>query len=63
MRALDFSVQLRRAAFDVRVANALVGNMPVEFDMEFMPVIDTNFADAEWELSDDVIDEADRISL
>lgn len=63
MRALDFSVQLRCAAFYVRVADALVLDVPVEFGLKFVAVVGTNFADPERELFDDVIDEIDCIGL
>ena len=37
--------------------------MPMEFRLEFMTIIRSDFSDAEWELFYDVIDEVDRIGL
>jgi len=37
--------------------------MPMEFGLELMAVVRPDFADAEWELVDDVVDEFDRVCL
>lgn len=63
MRALDFSVQLRRAALDVSMADAPVFNVPVKFGLEFVTVVGANFPNPKRKFADDVIDEIDRIGL
>lgn len=55
--AFDFSIQLRRAPFDVGVADALVFDMLMEFGLELMAVVGSDLADPKWEILDDVIDE------
>lgn len=63
MRTFNFAVELRCAAFDVRVADAKIFNVPMELRLEFMAVIGSDLTDAERELFDDVIREVDGIGL
>lgn len=63
MRALNFTVELRCAAFDVRVADAKIFNVPMEFRLEFMAVIGSDLTDAKRDLFDDAIREVDGIGL
>ena len=63
MRAFDFSIELRRAFSDISMSDSKVFNMPMEFRLEFMTIIRSDFSDPEWELFYDVIDEVDRIGL
>ena len=44
MRALDFSVQLRRTALDVGVSDLLILDMPMEFGLEFVAIVGSNFS-------------------
>ena len=37
--------------------------MPMELGLEFVTIIGTHFANAEWELFDDVVNEVDRVCL
>ena len=39
VRAFDLPVELRRPRLDVDVANALIGQMPMEQRLEFMPAV------------------------
>lgn len=57
------SVELRRTTFDVSVADAEILDMPMELGLELVPVVGSDFAYAERELVDDVIDEVDRVGL
>lgn len=57
------TVQLRRAALDVGMADAKILDMPMEFGLEFMAIIRLDFTDAEWELFNDMINKVDRIGL
>jgi hypothetical protein len=63
MRSFDFTVQLRRSALDVGVAEAKVLNVPMKFGLELMPVVRSNFLDAERELFDDEVDKINRVGL
>lgn len=45
------------------MADALILDMPVELGLELMPIVGSDFFDAEWELFDDVIDKVDRVGL
>ena len=63
MRALDLAVQLRGAALDVGMPDALVLDVPVELGLELMAIVGSDFLDAERELFDDVIDEVDGVGL
>ena len=45
------------------MTDALVLDVPVEFGLELMAIVGSDFADAERELVDDVIDEVDGIGL
>lgn len=63
VRALHFPVELWRSTFDVGVSNAFVFNMPMEFGLEFVAIVSPNFANAERELLNDMINEVDRVCL
>lgn len=63
MRTLDVAIQLRRAALDIGVANAVVLDMPVEFRLEFMAILGSDLAGAKWESLDDVVDKVDCAGL
>ena len=63
MGSLYLTVQLRRSAFDVGMADALIFDVPVELCLELMAVIGSDLFDAERELFDDVIDKVDRVGL
>ena len=63
MRTLDLAVQLRGASSDVRVADALVLDVPVELRLELMTVVGPDLPDSKWELIDDVVDEIDGARL
>ena len=45
------------------MADTEIFDMPMELGLELMTVISADFSYPEWELVDDVIDEADRVSL
>ena len=55
--SLDFAIELRRAAFDVGVPDPEVFDMPMELGLELVTIIRAHFANAEWELFDDVVNE------
>ena len=63
MRALDFSVELRRAAFDVGVPDSEVFDMPMELGLELVTVVGSHLANAEREYFDDVVNKPDRVCL
>lgn len=63
VRPLDFAVELWRASLDVGVSNALVLYMPMEFCLEFMAIVSSNFANTERKLLNDVVNEVDRVCL
>ena len=61
--SLNFTIELWRAPLDVGVSNALVFNVPMELDLELMAIVSSNFANAERELLNDMINEVDRVCL
>lgn len=63
VRALHFPVELWRSTFDVGVSNALVFDMPMEFGLELVAIVSSNFANSERKLLDDMINEVDRVCL
>ena len=63
MGSLHFSIELGRAAFDVGVPDPEIFNMQIEFGLEFVAIIRTDFTNAEWELFDDVVNEVDGVCL
>ena len=63
VRALHFPVELWRSTFDVGVSNALVFNMPMEFGLELVAIVSSNFANTERKLLNDMINEVDRVCL
>jgi hypothetical protein len=63
VRALDLPVELRRARLDVDVPDALVGQVPVEEDLEPVAAVRAHRVDAEGELPDDMVDERDGVLL
>ena len=44
MKSLNFPVELRSAAFDIGMADAKVFDMPMEFGLELVAVVRTDFA-------------------
>ena len=63
MRSFDFAIQLRCAAFNIGMADAEIFNVPVEFGLELVPVVRSDFLDAEWKLFDHIVHELNRTSL
>lgn len=63
MSSLNLATESRCAWLDVCMADAEIFDVPVEFGLELMTISHADFADAEWELVDDVINEADRVGL
>ena len=63
VRSLDFSIQLRRAAFDIGVAYAEILDVPVELCLELVAIIGPDFFDPKGKLFDDVVDKIDRVGL
>ena len=63
MGSLYLTVQLRRSAFDVGMADALIFDVPVEICLELMAVIGSDLFDTERELFDDVIDKVLSVGL
>ncbi len=63
MRALGLAVELRRAQFDVDVADPLVGHLPVAQRLELMRAIRPDGMHPERTRPDDVIDEGDGVLL
>jgi hypothetical protein len=60
---LEHSELAAGTTLDVGVANAVILDMPVELGLELVAIVCAYFADAEWELFDDMIDEVDRVGL
>lgn len=60
---LDLAVQLRRSTLYVGMPDPKIFNMPMEFRLELMAIVSPNFANAERELLNDMINEIDRICL
>ena len=63
VRSFDFTIELRSAPFDVGVPDPEIFDMPMEFGLEFVAIIRTDFTNAEWELFDDVVNEVDGVCL
>ena len=61
--SFDLAVELRRVGFDLGVADAFVLDMPMEFRLEFMPIVGANFLNAAGKGSDDMIYEVYGIGL
>ena len=61
VRSLDFTIELRRAPFDVGVPDPEIFDMPMEFGLELMTIIRAHLANAEWKLFDDMINEVDGV--
>lgn len=57
MRSFYFAVERRRARFNFNVGrpNALVLDLPVKQNVEFMTTIRSDLLSTEWELVDDII--------
>jgi hypothetical protein len=56
--SLHLTIELRGAPFDVGVPDLEIFDMPMEFGLEFVAIIRTDFTNVEWELFDDVVNEA-----
>ncbi len=63
VRAFDLAVQLRRAAPDVVVTDALVLDMPVGLRLELMAIVGSDLTNAKGEFLDDVVNEIDGPGL
>lgn len=63
MRALHFPVELWCTAFDVGMPDTFVLYMPMEFGLELVAIVSSNFANAERKLLNDMINEVDRVCL
>lgn len=63
VRALHFPVELWCTAFDVGMPDTFVLDMPMEFGLELVAIVSSNFANAERELFNDMINEVDRVCL
>ena len=63
MGSFHLAIQLRRARLDVDMTNALVLDMPVEFCLEFMPSVCSDFPNSEGKFFDDVIDKITGVFL
>ena len=61
--SLNFAIELWRAPLDVGMSNALVLYMPLEFGLELVAIVSSNFANAERKLLNDMINEVDRVCL
>src|SRR5450631_3355678 len=63
MRSFHLAIELRRSLFDVGVPDAFVFDMPMELGLELMPIVGSDFFDAERKFLDDVIDEINGVRL
>lgn len=54
---------MRRAAFDIGMADTQVLDVPVELRLELIAIVSSDLVDAEWELFNDVLHEVDRVGL
>lgn len=63
MGSFDFAVELRSASFDVGVSDPEIFDMPMEFCLELVTVVSSNFANAERKLLYDVVNEIDGVCL
>ena len=63
MRTLHFPVDLWSTAFDVGMPDTFVLYMPMEFGLELVAIVSSNFANAERTLLNDMINEVDRVCL
>jgi len=63
MRALNFSVELGAARFDVSVSDALVLDMPVELSLKLVAIVGAYLLNAERKLFDDVVNEVYGVRL
>jgi len=63
VRTLNFAIELRSAALDVRMSNAEIFNMPMEFGLELVAIICAHFSNAERELFNDVVNEVYSVCL
>jgi len=63
MRALNFSVELGAARFDVSVSDALVLDMPVELSLKLVAIVGAYLLNAERKLFDDVVSEVYGVRL
>jgi len=61
--SFDFAVELRSASFDVGVSDPEIFDMPMEFGLELVTVVSSNFANAERKLLYDVVNEIDGVCL
>ena len=60
---LNLSVELRRARFDIDLADALVLDVPVVFGLKLATVIGSDFTDAEGKIFNDIVHEKDGTDL
>ena len=63
VRAFNLAVQLRRAALDIGMADAVVLDMPVELRLELMAIVCPDLTNAKWKAFDDVVNEVDGAGL
>ena len=56
-------IELRGAPFNVGVPDPEIFDMPMEFGLELMTIVRAHFANAEWKLFDDMINEVDGVCL
>ena len=63
MGPFNLAVELGGIGLDVGMTNALVFDVPVEFGLELVTIIGSDFADAGGKLFDDMVDESDGTGL
>jgi len=63
MGSFDFAVELGCTPFDVGMPDPEIFDMPMELCLELVTVVGSHFANAEWKLFDDVVNEVDRVCL
>ena len=63
VQPLNFTIQLWCAAFDICMPNTKIFDMPMEFGLEFMAIVRSDFTNAKREFLDDVVDEVDGVGF
>ena len=59
MRALNFAIEVRSPRADVDMANVQRLDVPMELRLKLRPVVGLNDVDAEWQPTQDLVDEPD----
>ena len=63
MRPFHLPIELRRPGLDVDVPNAMVGEVPVELGLKFMPPVGSHRMHPNRELLDHVVEEVEGVLL